>query len=111
MTTTPRPPSPRPRDVGGLGPLIGDQLAAEYAAGLGPKGPRHRLSPGYDTPTEEIPVTHADTPEGRSDDFTACDGEDRRDPNSWDDPDILDEPWRAPEFIEPLDTHIIAEEG
>ena len=45
-------------------------------------------------------------PEHRIADHGACDGEDRADPDSWDDPDIC-AAWSDPPEIEPADTPII----
>lgn len=46
---------------------------------------------------------HSDSDEGRADDWQSCQGEDRADPDSWDDPDIITEPWAEPDTIEPAE--------
>ena len=43
---------------------------------------------------------HSNDAEGRADDWHACLGENRADPDSWDDPDITDA-WEDPEEVEP----------
>lgn len=67
-----------------------------------PTGTRRRHA--IDTPTEEVALMgrHGDTPEGRADDWQGCEGENRADPDSWDDPDIA-EPWAEPDEIDAED--------
>ena len=39
---------------------------------------------------------HDENLDGIADQAQACCGEDREDPDSWDDPDIITEPWEEP---------------
>ncbi len=56
---------------------------------------RHAL----DSPTEAIRLgRHADDEAGRADDWHVCQGENRSDPDSWDDPEIADA-WADPKDI------------
>lgn len=43
---------------------------------------------------------HDDDHDGVADQVATCCGENRSDPDSWDDPDIIAEPWQAPVDVE-----------
>lgn len=45
---------------------------------------------------------HSDNPEGHADDWTGCSGENRGDPDSWDDPAIAG-PTEPPTEVEPIE--------